>query len=77
MASERVERRKNSINSLKQDSELTLTANVVYKGTIKNISFSGVYMHCQNSESIPIGETAFFKIFIKSQQKTEIISFTC
>ena len=77
MASERVERRKSSRNSLKQNSELTLSDETVYTGTTKNISFSGVYMYCPNAKSIPIGETGSFKIFIQSQQETEIISFMC
>jgi c-di-GMP-binding flagellar brake protein YcgR len=77
MASERTERRKNSRNALKHDSELTLAGNAVYKGTTKNISFSGVYMYCQDSKNIPIGENGFFKIFIKSQKETVTISFLC
>jgi len=77
MTTDRNERRKNSRNSLQQDSELTLTEEAVYKGKIKNVSFSGVYMYCPNSKSIPIGETGSFKIFIKSQQKIETISFMC
>jgi len=77
MPSDRIERRKNLRNSLKQDAELTLTEKSVYKGTTKNISFSGVYMYCADAKSIPVGETGFFKIFIQAQQQTEIISFTC
>jgi len=77
MPKKRIERRKNSRNSLKQDSELTLSKEAVYKGTTKNVSFSGVYMYCPDTQSIPIGETGVFKIFIKSQQETEIISFMC
>ena len=77
MATEPNERRKNSRNSLKQNSELTLTEKAVYKGATKNISFSGVFMYCPNAKSIPIGETGFFKIFIQSEQETKIISFKC
>lgn len=77
MARERIEKRKNSRNSLKHDSELTLAGNAVYKGTTKNISFSGVYMYCQDSKNIPIGGNGFFKIFIKSQKETVTISFLC
>ncbi|KPK02973.1 MAG: hypothetical protein AMK71_00425 [Nitrospira bacterium SG8_35_4] len=77
MSSERIERRKNSRNTLKQDSELVLTEKAVYKGTTKNVSFSGVYMYCANAKSIPVGETGFFKILIQTQQQTEIISFMC
>ena len=77
MPRKRVERRKNARNSLKQDSELVLTEKAVYKGTTKNVSFSGVYMYCANAKSIPVGETGFFKILIQTQQQTEIISFMC
>jgi c-di-GMP-binding flagellar brake protein YcgR len=77
MATERTERRKNSRNSLKQNSELALTEKTVYKGATKNISFSGVFMYCPDAQNIPIGETGFFKIFIKSEEETKTISFMC
>ena len=77
MANELNERRKNSRNSLKQNSELILKEKDVYKGATKNISFSGVFMFCPNAKNIPVGETGFFKIYIQSEPETKKISFKC
>jgi len=77
MRSEDEERRKNSRNKLKQDSELDLPGRAVYRGATKNISFSGVYMYCQSPESISVGETGLFRINIRSGQETDSIIFKC
>ncbi len=71
------DRRKHTRISIELEAELKLSDKVSFKGKIRNISFSGVYLHCVNSTNMPVGETGLFKLFLQTDPHPNFINFRC
>jgi len=71
------DRRKHTRIPLELETELQLDDARIIPGKIRNISFSGVFMHCVNSTDIPVGRTGFLKIFLQTVPHPNIIGIRC
>lgn len=71
------DRRKHTRITLELDAELHLDNGRVIKGKVKNISFSGVFMHHINSANISVGSTGMLKIILQADPHPNIINIRC
>jgi len=71
------ERRKHTRIVLQLDAELILFDNSSFRGKTKDISFSGIYIKCNNAEGIPIGDKCTIKLHLSSGDNPETIQCAC
>lgn len=71
------DQRKHTRITLELGAELQLDESGFFRGKTKNISFSGVFMHCVDSENIPVGRTGLLKIFLQPSPHPSIITIHC
>jgi len=71
------QRRKHTRIVLQLDAELILFDNTSFRGKTKDISFSGIYIKCNNAEGIPIGDKCTIKLHLRSGENPEIIQCAC
>jgi len=70
------EKRKHTRISINIDAELQ-TSNGTFRGKMKNVSFSGIFIYCANSANIIIGETCYLKLILQTEPHPNIINFQC
>jgi len=71
------DRRKHTRISLELDTELQLDNDSIFKGKIKNISFSGVFMYCINSANMSVGSTGLLRIILQADPHPNTINIRC
>lgn len=70
------EKRKHTRISINIDAELQ-TSIGTFRGKMKNVSFSGIFIYCANSANIIIGETCSLKLILQTEPHPNIINFQC
>lgn len=71
------ERRKHTRIVLQHDVELILSDATPFRGKTKDISFSGIYIRCNNADGIPIGDTCTARLHLSGGDNPETIQFQC
>jgi c-di-GMP-binding flagellar brake protein YcgR len=70
------ERRKHTRISINMNAELQ-AGNEIYRGKVKNISFSGGFIYCADAANLIIGETCSLKLILQPEPHTNIVAFQC